>query len=268
VTLDAVIEKHVLTLDAAFPETDMVNGELPGTVEQLPDLVGQSLAQAPIPIVAPAPASQQALDQTRVGVVERADAQIARSTEVLGSDARSDAVRQTVVADVDNLASQRAEIARENVFQLVLRNAERPLRDLFWSALLRAPHMIAITALGLLVLAFGLWLQSFMNADKPAFLTSPLAVPGLLACGALLVATGLVLIARLYFDAFEFRLFRIQTLQRLYQDGWPAAAFTRANDLIETELIRQGPRAGRATALRELADWQTPSAALVSVATE
>jgi hypothetical protein len=111
ITLGAVITKHVLTLDAAFPELDLVNGEEPGIVERLPEIVARALAPAPEPALPPTTLSLQELEEIREDVIQRAETQIERSRELFGKDIRSEAVRQTAVADPEELARQRQALS-------------------------------------------------------------------------------------------------------------------------------------------------------------
>jgi hypothetical protein len=132
VTLGAVITRHVLTLDAAFPELDLVNGEEPGVVERLPEIVGRALGPASEPEPSAATFSLQELDQIRRAIVHRAETQIERSQEVFEKDSRSEAVRQTSVADPEELASQKEEIGRNNLYKGLLEDIRSGLDGRFF----------------------------------------------------------------------------------------------------------------------------------------
>jgi hypothetical protein len=262
ITLGAVIPKHVATLDAAFPETDLVNGEEAGIVERLPGIVGRALAPAPEPAPAPALSSLEALDEARMAIVDRAETQIARSQEVFGTDSRSEAVRQTSIADVEELARQKAALTRKRTFETFLEDATRSTPSQFVSALMRSPETLMTIGFGLLSLIIGFVLPTavrpFVFGDLPPDASRALPPSFQLltwvsfGLAILLIATGAVLAARLWVDVSEFRRFWIQTLRRLYEGGAETFQFAAANELIERSLLDHGPREGRAMAMNGL----------------
>jgi hypothetical protein len=252
VTLGAVITKHVLALDAAFPELDLVNGEEPGIVERLPEIVGRALALAPEASPPPAPFSLQELDYIRRAIVERAETQIVRSQEVFEKDSRSEAVRQTSVADPEELASQKAEIGRDAVYKDLMEEVRSNLSGRFFSGLLHSPSILGTIGLGLAVILFT---RALITGDYYVHRSmSPYEelISLVTSVGALvLIVIGAFLAVRLYIDFREFQRFQIQTLRRLYGDGAPISVFVDANNMVERALLERGPRRGRAAAMAQ-----------------
>jgi hypothetical protein len=274
VTLGAVIEKHVLTLDAAFPETDLINGEEPGVVERLPEIIEGALVRAPVSLPLPALESISKLEQVRVGAVGRADAQIARSQQIFGGDMRSEAVREMSVADSDDLAAQKAEIARQEMYQFLMNDAREGLRGAIVHALLNSPGTIALILTGLILCVVGKFISDQRPDNAPSDIVGQHAfsstldtlvslwwlVPMSYLMGAMLIISGLVSCGRLFFDVLEFRRFRIQTLQRFYTDGAPSHEFSKINDVFEEALLRYGPRNARRFAMSEIAQHRSGAA--------
>jgi hypothetical protein len=257
IALGAVNDKHLATLDAAFAETDLVNGEVASIVQGLPEIIAKAVAPRPELLAAQpievATASLKRLDDVERAVVERADQQIARSEVVFGPDARSEAVRQTVVPDPEELSRQKAEIARREAVAPILEDAERPVGVRVLSTLARSPTVIGLTTVGLLLIAVGLALPDtigpFVASGEAQFL---LIRYGALVIGALLLAVSSILVIRIWLSLAEFRRFEASTLRQLYVGGAPAFDLERTHKIIEAALLDGGPHAAQALAFREL----------------
>lgn len=279
VTLGAVIEKHVLALDAAYPETDLVNGEAPDAIEHLPGIVAKALA----PALPSEPTSNAealvALGQTRSSAILRADAQAARTMEVIGTgDSRADAVRQAASADPIELANLKAEQARTETYNLIMEDAKRPVAAQFIASSPRSVAIVATTVITALFWAAAVAVrlcQANFQASEPTAATAtasggvelarplpellyviivnaPIIIPVLSAIGGFLMLIDLWLCWRLYTDIGEFRRYRIQTIRRMFADGAPAFRINQVNALFERYLVKFGPRLGRISVVRDL----------------
>jgi hypothetical protein len=228
----------------------LVNGEEPGLVEQLPQIVAHALATDLPQPGAPAPASLQALDQTRLEIVDRAESQIARSQEVFGTDSRSAAVRQTAVADTMELAGQKATLARDRIFESTMRDAQQSSRNILFSALLGSPFVVVTLVAGLGLLAADFWLSDVTHeVFGGTILSYRLANLAMSLLPLLFLLLGSIAGAMIYMDIAEFNRFRLSTLRFLYEDGAPVGALVAANDGIQRCLQEDGPRKGRLSAM-------------------
>jgi len=279
VTLGAVLEKHVLTLDAAFPETDLVNGEDPDTVQRLPVLVHRALAVVPPSMETPTPQALQALDQTRAAVLDQASAQIARSKEVLGTDPRSEAVRETLAPNPTEVAKANESMARDRIFVEIKEELNRGLRNEFAFALLRYPYPVLLIITGVVCIFVGLmytsyertvfqtafeaWVEANNNkagsappsTPQPTLPSEPRPSPPLLQMqlglwagtliGTLAMFLGLWLGCRLYIDLREFRRFRRRVIDEIYEGSLPAVLMLERDNEMADALATLGPRQAR-----------------------
>jgi hypothetical protein len=256
VMLGAVLERQVSTLDAAFPETDMVSGEEPGVVERLPDIVARALGPPAQPESAPTREAQAALEAEQIQVVGRAIGQNVRSQEVLGSDSRSDAVRQTLAPDSQELARQEAT-ARLRVFDGIMNDLNVGVRAQFLSGLLRRPLSILFLMAGL-VTAFGSatikdYIFGFAGgitgpdhlASQPYYPLVQLVQLGLVTLAVVFIVTGLGYAAKLYLDLLEFRDYRKQEMKAHFEADAPIDYMLRRNKEMGDMLSAYGPRQAR-----------------------
>jgi hypothetical protein len=239
VMLGAVLERHVSALDAAFPETDMVSGEEPGGVERLPDIIARALAPVAQPVVASTRESQEALEATRIEAVGRAIGQDIRSQEVLGDDNRSEVVRQTLAPDPQELARQETT-ARQRVFEGITKDLIAEIRAQFFSALLHKPLSIAFLVLSLLT-AIGIGIiQDSLYSYQYRVVT-----PILWLLASVFFLTGLGYAAKLYLDLPDFRNYRAQEMEALFEDGAPISFMLQRNKDMANMLSAFGPRGAR-----------------------
>lgn len=268
VTLGAVIEKHVLALDAAYPETDLVNGEAPDVIEHLPSLVANALAKVPAPATEQRanPEALVALGQNREGAILRADAQFERTMEIIGvGDGRSDAVRQAVSADPIALANLKTEQARVGSFSLISADIERPTRVQFVNLAPRSGVIAGVTVLTVLLWTGAIALRVWAAAPTaPSVSVSPtqstwihsmlenssVVADALMLLGGFLAFVDLWLCWRLYSELGEYRRYRLQTMHRLFVEEAPTYVLNQTNAAFENILVRRGPRMGLIDVMR------------------
>jgi hypothetical protein len=246
VMVGAVLQRQLSTLDAAFPETTMISGEVPGTFERLPALVSAALVPAPAPLLSPSLESQQALESERVEAVVSARAQSERSRAILGQDSRSEAVRVTVAPDELELERQESA-ARQRTFEAISEELREGFAPQYFAALLHSPTAILSLLTGLLILVSR---SSLIQILFPYYEKEPL--PGVTALlyaslfiSVILLAFVLLYVIRLYIDLSEFRTYSKRALRAEFERGYPAQILLRRNTMRADMLAVYGPRSAR-----------------------
>lgn len=251
VTLGAVVEKHILTLDAAFPETDLVNGENPETVQQLPVLVHRALVAPTAPVEAAAPQALKDLERVRDAILDQAKGQIARGQEVLGTDSRSEAVRAALNPDPTEVAQATETQRRNHIYGTIMAELSYGVAAEFLTSLFRRPSPILLMLLGPACFFIVNWFieyQVYVGKFQPVELFGPLMqlmvrASEMLGFGIVLV--GFYLAVRLYLDLIEFRRYRKRAITNVYEDGAPPDFIFKVNAEMADTVAALGPHQAR-----------------------
>ena len=102
-------------------------------------------------------------------IVDRAETQIARSQEVFEKDSRSEAVRQTSVADPEDLVPQKAEIDRNTVYKTLSDDILSSTISKFYSFLFHSKEVLITIIFGIILILSKYVLAFFVFEPSRAY---------------------------------------------------------------------------------------------------
>jgi hypothetical protein len=257
VTLGAVVDEQVSTLDAAFLETDIINGEQPKSLDNLSAVVTHALNNPDMELKRTGALPQQALVKEHEEALERATARSARGSRAFQDNAlRTDALRADFIDPTEELTEASEEIQRQRMFEILIMNAKRSLFRGFPSEILKNPTIPIAGALGVNMILFS---NEFVNRLESYISTmhSDISITMLKllyflinSLGSLMVIAAAIWSARLFWGFREFQNAWTQALHRLAVTRAPADILEHQNEKFEFYLSSLGPIAG----LRKIMD--------------
>jgi hypothetical protein len=252
IALGAVNLEHLKTLDAARIEMDVINGEQENISEEVARLVVTAISE---PMSEPVQGRvvthdnsvselREELTLLRRALLERAESQVSRSVEVFAEDTRSDAVRQSIAPDSEDIVQQRGDLKVRETYARLLDDVRQPDRYLY-RMILNNPLHVAYLLLGMSMLLFSELLgRSFAEILNARDQTTTLFTIMIVTFALGFIYIFLMRMVRIYIALDRFRQFRIDIFDRLVEMGESPSMLKKIRSIMERALDRVGPREG------------------------